>query len=938
MFLQSDVLISSDADLGSTWTDWLARVWASKVRRRPLLCLLCVSLSIGAATMLWSIIAPFEPVLAQLEYSTAGTLAEGRYLFDNRSPSQLGDEGTGYAEVQLGPGKRVQLPAIDKENGWETWAQVQNVGTADTGVIVFFWGDYSERCPPNDPGPVDTVCMMVPGDAVWTLKAAIPTNARSAIAYSVATTVFGEACEDAGEAVGYASTWQAWEDAYGGTGEPLAVVVQRKGNNDFDIVVSSAYPGLTESMKGEGPPYRYFTPYAMRRYHNLYTQMVIQNSGDQCTSISIYYKEQAPCVFEQVQHIGQLAPGESVRPRVPDYIDCEWLGSAYVVANQPLSIIVDQTSFSKYCPNSNDRSTLLTYWAQPYKSAGDTLLYADLLFRMWSGWQTGIQVQNLTQDSLATFVTVDFMDNSGGELMFLGDWICPNGASTFFLPAVTDLGGDYIGAAVIQSHRQVDYPSARETDGQPIFAVVDVKKILVYSDTLGEWVYAQPGEIQGGAYNADPLSAKEGWGCIALPSISKSNEVTSDIAVRNNSNCNKIQLRVNIHDQTGAKHTIIGNRWLEPTKLWLIDLGDIGAVVPGFIGAGVVEVTDVEQLCDTNGDGHLDPEPVMPSVVVVNKGNPSGDITTIYEGVPFKKWDVACGADLLGKVIDDNTRGPLQDVTVTVPEGWYIAATETYTDAIGVTSPAGNYEIKDIVTKGALETGTCYTVTASVDGYLSSIEPNVCLYCGEDKVLDFSLICNTNTITGTVTQYVTPEDGAPPVAGATVTARWMAYPNTNDLGEAITTTNPSGYSELLDLPKEVEINVTISKDGYDVTTDTHEFTGLTCNEAWEFSTVLNCWAEVRGVVWNDVDGDGDLDPGEPVIPGQKVDLYTDNQTKLLNSTTTNEHGQYEFDVGRDLFDPGDFEWGDDLDVGVGATITDTVPIWPCSVNVYGSGL
>ncbi|MFQ5811852.1 MAG: hypothetical protein ACE5I2_01455 [Anaerolineae bacterium] len=684
--------------------------------------------------MLWAVTPPFKPALAQPD-----------------------DEGAGYAEAQLGPGKRVHLPAIDNENGWETWAQMQNVGTADTGVVVFFWGDYSEKCPANDPGPIDTACMPILGNAVWTLKATIPSQAKSAIAYSVATTVFREACEDADEAVGDTSAWQAWEDIYGGTGEPLAVVVQRTGQNDFGTVISSAYPGLTESMHGEGSPYQYFTPYAMRRYHNLYTQLVIQNSGDKCTAVSIDYKEQGSCVFERVQYIEQLAPGESVRRRVPDEIKCEWLGSAYVQASQPLSIIVDQTSFSKYCPDSDDRGTLLTYWAQPYRPASDTLAYADLLFRAWSGWQAGIQVQNLTQESLPTFVTVDFMDNSGGELLFLGDWICPNGATTFFLPAITDLSFDYVGAADIQSHTQVDYPSGRETDGQPISAVVDVKKVLVYSDTFDKWVTASPGEAQGGSYNANPLSAKRGWGYIALPSISKSDEVTSTIAIRNNSNCNRIQLQANIHDSTGAKHTMISNLWLGPKQLRLIDLANIGTVVPGFIGAGVVEVTSAEQLCDTDGDGHIDPEPVMPSVIVLNKGHPSGDITTTYEGIPFKKWDAACRGDIMGKVhsidpcheADIDAAGPIEGVMVTSDDG----VTDT-------TNSTGGYELKDVTAEFTR------TVTFAGTGFLTDTK-SIYLDCGEDKLLDASLLCLGDAGFKVVASIATDENSSS-IAGATV--------------------------------------------------------------------------------------------------------------------------------------------------------------------------
>ncbi len=730
-----------------------------------MLCLLCVFLSISMVTMLWATGPPLKPALAQPD-----------------------DEGDGYAEAQLGPGKRVHLPAIDNENGWETWVQVQNVGTTDSGVVVFFWGNYSKKCPANDPGPINTTCMRVPENAVWTLKATIPSRARSAIAYSVATPIFNNACEDAGDAVGDTSAWMAWEDTYGGTGEPLAVMVQRMGSNDFDTVVSSAYPGITESMHGEGPPYQYFTPYAMRRYHNLYTEMVIQNSGDQCTPVSIYYKEQGYCVFELIQRIEQLAPGESVRLRVPDGIKCEWLGSAYIHANQPLSIIVDQTSYSKYCLDSNDRGTLLTYWAQPYKPAGDTLLYAGLLFRMWSGWQTGIQVQNLTQESLPTFVTVNFMDNSGGGVVFVGDWICPNGATTFFLPAISDLGPEYIGAADIQSHKQVDYPSGRETDGQPIFAVVDVKKALIYSDTLNKWVTALPGDAQGGAYNAIPLHANQGWGYIALPSISKSDEVTSTIAIRNNSNCNKIQLSINIYDATGTKHTIISSLWLGPKHSRLVDLANIGTVVSGFIGAGVVEVTGVEQLCDTDGDGHVDPEPVLPSVIVVNKGHPAGDITTVYDGIPFKEWDLTCRGDIMGTVhsIDPcheaavGAAKPIEGVTVTSDDG-----TESSTDS------TGGYELEGVeyMTR---------TVTFGKEDFLPWEAPPFFLDCGEDKMLNAELLCLGDVGFKVVASMATDENTSI-IAGATVEYSKPLTPKAAHYGDYYRTSDTTDHTGVLTL-------------------------------------------------------------------------------------------------------------------------------------------
>lgn len=751
-------------DFDHTWADRQARTKGFRASKQTLLCLLCVLLSISTVAILWTAVSGFKSAMAEHDVDHASSV-----------------------EAQLSPGKRVRLPAIDNEHGWETWIQVQNVGAADTGVVVFFWGDYSSKCPDNDPGPISTTCMMVVKEGVWTLQVTIPSQAKSAIAYSVASTLFSQACEDAGDAVGHSDTWKAWEDIYQDTGEPLAVVVQRKGPNDFGITVSSAYPGITESMEGEGPPYQYFTPYAMRRYHNLYTQMIIQNSGDQCTPISIYYKEQGYCPFQRVQHIEQLAPGESVRVRIPDNIHCEWLGSAYVQANQPLSIVVDQISFSRYCPGSEDRGTLLTYWAQPYKPAGSTLLYASLVFRLWGGWQAGIQVQNLTQESLPTFVTVDFMDSSGGELLFVGDWICPNGATTFFLPAITDLGPEYVGAVSIQSHRQVAYPTGGETDGQPIFAVVDVKKVLIYSDHMG-WTAAPPGEAQGGAYNAQPMGGRAGWEAIALPLISKSGEVTSTIAIRNSSNCSRIQLRINIYDETGAQQTVISGLWLNPKHIRLVDLANIGTVASGFIGAGMVEVTSVEQLCDTDGDGLVDPEPVIPSVVVLNKGTPAGDITTVYDGIPLKEWLPSCRGDVMGTVqsIDPghetavNAAAPIEGVTVISDDG-----TET------TTSSTGGYELEgmEYMTR---------TVTFEKEGFLTWETPPFFLDCGEDRMLNASLLCLGEVGLKVVASVATDENTSS-IAGATVDYSKPLAPKALHYGDYYRTAGSTGPSGVLTL-------------------------------------------------------------------------------------------------------------------------------------------
>jgi len=486
-------------------------------------------------------------------------------------------------------------------------------------------------------------CKRILENAVWSLKTqSIPSTAKSAIVYSVDNDLFEEAC-DAADYVFFepsaldprskTAKWRDWEDEYEGTGELIAVIVERKGPNDHDTLVSSAYPGISENREGGGPVYKYFAPYAMRQYHNLDTEMIIHNSGRGCASIVLNYQKQGDCVFSYDEDI-MLAPGEAIRRRVPEALGAMWLGSIYVESDEPLGIVMDQTSFLP----SEDRGVLLTYEARPYQLTTDTLFYADLVWREVSGWEASIQVQNLTQHSQPTFVTVEFFDQSGDSILYLGEWVCRAGGATFYLPVVTDLGMEYAGAAVIESHSQVDYPGG-EHDGQPIFAVVDLKKTTVYDETLYRWRPTIPGEIQGGAYNALAEGEKKATIAVMLPHLAKARDaqgVTSLIAVRNNSNCNDIGLKLEVKNLVGTVVTYMTDFWLSPGHIKLIDLANVGTMDPGFVGAGIVEVTYVEQLCDEDHDGDVDEAPTLFSVVVVNRGAESGDVTEVYKGIPVR--------------------------------------------------------------------------------------------------------------------------------------------------------------------------------------------------------------------------------------------------------------------------------------------------------------
>jgi len=795
------------------------------------------------------------------------------------------------------PGVKIQIPRIDVGDvlgtgDWETWIQVQNVSIddTDTGAIFLGWGDYSGLCPTNDPGVVVHYCQLIRGNAIWTLRTQLATDTKSAIIYTVRADAFMQACSDAELTEHNTDMWREWlkEWEFGtgmditkdpavpmtwgpAQGEEVAVTATRYGPNDYGTFVSSTYTGISEEMEGKNapdtPPYEYYAPYVMKGYNGLDTELTIQNSGTACTSVWIDYMEQGSCAIVYKQHIEQLAPGEAIRLKVPCYtgqIPCGWLGSAHISAEQPLGIIVDETSFDVPCMGV-DRGTLLTHRARPKAElrAGevitDTKVYADLIFREWSGWDASIQVQNLSRTGQHTFVTVDFMDNSGDEILFLADWVCPTGSTTFYLPIVTDLLPGYVGAAEIESHGQIDYPGG-ETDAQPIFAVVDLKKP---DDPRTPEL-----DAQGGSYNAHPYSQKEWVSQIALPFMAKDatdmyTPWTSLIAIRNNSNCNKIRPEIHFKDETGTVVCKLQSFWLRPKQVKMFDLDNIGCLYPGYIGAAKVYIDEFEQLCDVDGDGIVDREPLMPSVIVVERGilglsyggggvtalaDTWGDVTSIYEGIPYATNIPLCYGDVKGNVYselgydsDDRTSNPFPLDKATVEVVGVITAT---------TDSTGWYQITHVISD-------TYEVKAYGTGFMTCTVPSVGIPCNDQVYQNFELRCAAVKLG----VFVTQENGAAPVHGADVHVEFdttdtaNACIDDNDLDGETDHTGFYTFTNALQLQAGEVVTITVSKAGYDtkdVPTQASDFD--TCPGEATYTTTLCAHFTVYGKV-EDADGD-----------------------------------------------------------------------------------
>ena len=527
--------------------------------------------------------------------------APDRGLFE---PSTLTLTNVLTPTATLGPGKRIQIPRIDKGDGWSTRIQAQNVGGAQTGVISLFWGDYSGQC--SGIGPMEYLCHPILDSwGVLAVEAEIPAEAKSAILYSVSGDLYQAACEAAGSIDSH-EAWMDWEDTYAYSGELLAVIVDRLAYNG--ISASGMYNGVSETMLGSGPPFNYYAALQAIEREGGARQLTIQNVGDACASVWIYYTPKGSCASQAEQQVESIAPGEAIRVgpdgdvEFPAQITADWVGSAHITSPEPLAIVVDQWDAD---------STMLVTYAGVSADYGDTANYAPLVYRDVSGWNAEIYVQNLAQESQSTSVRVYFFDQDGDGVLWVGDWVCQNGMITFYLSDIVDLGINYpfgyVGAVEIQS------------DGEPIASVVN----LINSD----WPYSSdqalsynaftPQQIAGVTTFALPLVSKQSQGGGDSDSVKESNGATSRIVIRNNANCNKINGEILIYDETGNALATIAVPWISPKHTKMLDLAYFG-MVPDFVGAASFEVLDVEQLCDLDEDGYVDDEPVMPSVVVIN--------------------------------------------------------------------------------------------------------------------------------------------------------------------------------------------------------------------------------------------------------------------------------------------------------------------------------
>ncbi len=349
----------------------------------------------------------------------------------------------------------LRLPMIMREydlydHEWNTTIHIQNAGTATANVYVKF---YSENG-----GDVDR-------DPEWGTFS-IPPGASLELT-QLDNTHLGSDFRGTAEVIS--------------ENEPVAVIVNEV-NTDSDRAM--AYNAFSSGARDV------YLPLSFRDYWMLYSEIPVQNIDSSGRNVTVTYYEQG--TEWECEHSHWIGSDALHVFDPPDEMNGKLAAAVARNSSPNLIALLDERR-----DEQPRRSQYMTYNGVAKTDSMETsyVSHVPILYREEygaSGWQSSIQVQNIYTDTI--FVTVDFFDQDGDEILFLGDWIdTANRSTTFYLPVVSDLAdeqGDYVGSAVVEGHHQVDYPGG--TVDRELIAIANVQNFS------WEW---QGDKDWGGGYN-----------------------------------------------------------------------------------------------------------------------------------------------------------------------------------------------------------------------------------------------------------------------------------------------------------------------------------------------------------------------------------------------------------------------------------------------------
>ena len=473
-------------------------------------------------------------------------------------------------------GGQVHLPILNfigQDEVCKSWIEVQNVGDDLIKAALITWGEPG-FCPPQATGPLKVECtgLLAPGSTWNLIGAQVPVGSKGGILFKLSarpllslgidvgvddlaadyiceTLFFGVV----GDADDYRRFKRAYNEGLAFQGIPmnlaqgrgiLAVDVHRTcpGDATPGVDVTSKYDGIAGTHLGMLDPvyggYSYFVPLVQAHSGGFNTLIYIQNGGIGCSSIELWFKARDDCLRASICEILTLAPGETFQYDASDCVPADFQGNAWLRSSQPLALAVDIIG----------HDTLMTYMGEPGEinytfdpkrsvfSDGSQVVFGPLMYSEYQGWDTGVQVQNLSPATAAK-VKVYFLDRGGDIITTLVDWICPRGSQTFFLPVIASLPGNWVGSARAESQEWVS-PGGPLADPPRISSVVTLDKWSDPARTARAEAIAYNGQSECLLYDwqlgSGTGGTASGAAVLALPLLAKYNRgIKSEFAVTN---------------------------------------------------------------------------------------------------------------------------------------------------------------------------------------------------------------------------------------------------------------------------------------------------------------------------------------------------------------------------------------------------------------------
>jgi len=190
-------------------------------------------------------------------------------------------------------------------------------------------------------------------------------------------------------------------------------------------------------------------PLIMKDVSGWNTGLTVQNTTAQATAVELsFYDEEGRLVYSFGDRLASHGSRTYDPARIPP-LPSGFTGAAVVRSSAAVSGTVNEDRAGR------DR---LTYEA--FTSGSDTI-WAPLLMRLYHGWSTGIQIQNLGREAATARVT--FTTRNAAEPLASTTVSIPSFASrTLYQPADDRIPAEWVGSAIIES-----------LEGEPLAAIVN---------------------------------------------------------------------------------------------------------------------------------------------------------------------------------------------------------------------------------------------------------------------------------------------------------------------------------------------------------------------------------------------------------------------------------------------------------------------------------